>query len=61
MRLRFWIWAHNKAEKLWHWIYYKRMLPLGYGGFVMPKAKDGHRYTLLYGKDAIFYDLEGKS
>jgi len=28
MRLKFWQWAHNAAERLWHWIYYKRLKPL---------------------------------
>jgi len=27
MPLWFWQWAHVKAEKLWHWIYYKKVLP----------------------------------
>jgi len=25
MRLRFWRWAHRRAEELWHWIYYYRL------------------------------------
>jgi hypothetical protein len=25
MRLKFWRWAHVKAEQLWHWIYYNRL------------------------------------
>lgn len=25
MRLKFWRWAHNSAEALWHWIYYNRL------------------------------------
>lgn len=25
MRLKFWRWAHRKAEQLWHWIYYHRI------------------------------------
>jgi hypothetical protein len=25
MRLRFWRWAHDRAEKLWHWIHYNRL------------------------------------
>jgi len=28
MRLRFWRWAHRRAEALWHWIYYNK-LPQG--------------------------------
>jgi hypothetical protein len=28
LRFRFWSWAHDKAEALWHWIYYRKLLPL---------------------------------
>jgi hypothetical protein len=28
LRLRFWRWAHDRAEALWHWIYYKKLGPL---------------------------------
>jgi hypothetical protein len=27
-RFRFWRWAHDRAEALWHWIYYKKLEPL---------------------------------
>lgn len=25
MRLKFWRWAHRRAEALWHWIYYHKL------------------------------------
>ena len=28
LRITFWNWAHKKSERLWHWIYYKKLLPL---------------------------------
>jgi hypothetical protein len=33
LRFRFWTWAHRRAEDLWHWIYYRKLLP------VTPKQK----------------------
>src|ERR1700761_5806260 len=25
IRLKFWLWAYNRTEHLWHWIYYKKL------------------------------------
>jgi hypothetical protein len=25
VRLKFWYWAHDAAERLWHWIYYNKL------------------------------------
>ncbi len=25
MRLKFWRWAHRRAESMWHWIYYNKL------------------------------------
>jgi hypothetical protein len=27
MRLKFWRWAHRRAEALWHWIYRNKLGP----------------------------------
>lgn len=39
-RLVFWNWAHVKTERLWHWVYYKRLIPAGYGGSKWRELKD---------------------
>jgi hypothetical protein len=28
VRYRFWLWVHGALEKAWHWVYYKKVLPL---------------------------------
>jgi hypothetical protein len=49
MRLRFWRWAHDRAEKLWHWIYYNR-LPEGIAAAKQSKlnSQGSFQYTVAY-------------
>jgi hypothetical protein len=49
MRLRFWRWAHVRAEKLWHWIYYNR-LPEGIAQVQRSKnkASGSFQYSVSY-------------
>jgi hypothetical protein len=49
MRLRFWRWAHDRAERLWHWIYYNR-LPEGIAQRQQAKIRQdaGFQYSVIY-------------
>lgn len=47
MRLKFWWWAHDAAERLWHWIYYNR-LPEGI-------ARREHSAKLLNGSYSYIF------
>lgn len=62
MRLRFWRWAHRRAEVLWHWIYYNR-LPEGRLE-VMGVHKSsfvGRFYVEYLAKDGTFVPVEPPS
>lgn len=27
LRIRFWYWLHDRAERLWHWVYREKLAP----------------------------------
>lgn len=49
MRVKFWRWAHDRAEALWHWIYYHRV-PEGIAQRAKAESggKQGWTYSFAY-------------
>jgi len=47
MPIWFWLWAHDRAEDLWHWIWKKKLEPEFLKGMVKI-AKDHHNTTYAY-------------
>jgi len=64
MRLKFWRWAHDTAERLWHWIYYNR-IPEVIEQRVKPEIAGSNggwiSYSFTYGKSAVFSKEDPKS
>lgn len=47
MRLKFWEWAHKRAEALWHWIYYNK-LPEGKAEAARAITAQGQTYSYSF-------------
>jgi hypothetical protein len=43
IRYRFWSWVHRRAEDFWHWVYYRKVVPLLPKETVLP----GERYFTI--------------
>lgn len=48
MSLKFWRWAHHRAEALWHWIYYNRL----------PEGRDFKRRSTAAQQQGIYCKIE---
>lgn len=50
IKLKFWYWAHDRAEALWHWIYYNR-IPEG----IEERKRQDEIYTSVNGAYHSFW------
>jgi len=55
MRLKFWYWAHKRAEALWHWIYYNK-IPNG----IEEVRKATERRNQVYSYSVTFVNSKGE-